>query len=103
MRSTSRNGYRWGRTFLMSSISRGRRSGSAGIRRVYPGDPPPGRPPGRPMLLWGVLPSFDAKTSPPAGQLLGELLPIVAEISAVLDPEQLLPAIAGQPRRIVAY
>ena len=55
------------------------------------------------MLLWAVLPAFDAKTSPPAGQLLGELLPIVAEISAVLDPEQLLPAIAGQLRRIVDY
>src|SRR6185503_19171443 len=87
----------------MSSISRGRRSGSAGIRRVYPGAPPPGRVARPAVLLWAVLPAFDAKTSPPAGQLLGELLPIVAEISGVLDPEQLLPAIAGQLRRIVDY
>jgi sigma-B regulation protein RsbU (phosphoserine phosphatase) len=49
------------------------------------------------------LPAEGAKTSPPAGKLLGELLPIVAEISGVLDPEQLLPAIAGQLRRIVDY
>jgi sigma-B regulation protein RsbU (phosphoserine phosphatase) len=49
------------------------------------------------------LPPFDAKTSPAAGQLLGELLPIVAEISGVLDPEQLMPAIARQLRRIVDY
>ena len=55
------------------------------------------------MLVLAVLPAFDAKTSPAAGQLLGELLPIVAEISGVLDPEQLLPAIAGQLRRIVDY
>ena len=55
----------------------------------------------RPVLLWGVLPAFDAKTSPPAAHLLGELLPIVAEISAVLDPEQLMPAIAGPGGRPV--
>jgi len=42
------------------------------------------------VLLWAVLPAFDAKTSPPAGHLLGELLPIVAVISGVLDPEQLM-------------
>jgi sigma-B regulation protein RsbU (phosphoserine phosphatase) len=50
------------------------------------------------------LPPSDAKSRPAApGELLGELLPIVAEISAVLDPEELLPAIAGQLRRIVDY
>ena len=50
------------------------------------------------------MPASDTKTSPAlAGQLLGELLPIVAEISGVLDPEELLPAIARQLRRIVDY
>jgi sigma-B regulation protein RsbU (phosphoserine phosphatase) len=45
-----------------------------------------------------------ANASPPLpGQLLAELLPIVGEISAVLDPEALLPAIARQLRRIVDY
>jgi len=37
------------------------------------------------------------------GQLLAELLPIVGEISAVLDPGELLPRIAQQLRRIVDY
>jgi phosphoserine phosphatase RsbU/P len=56
------------------------------------------------MLRWSVLPASDAKTRPAQpGQLLGELLPIVAEISAVLDPEELMPAIARQLRRIVDY
>jgi phosphoserine phosphatase RsbU/P len=50
------------------------------------------------------LPASDTKATPaPAGQLLAELLPIVAEISAVLDPEALFPAIARQLRRIVDY
>ena len=35
--------------------------------------------------------------------VLAELLPIVGEISAVLDPDELLPAIARQLRRIVDY
>jgi phosphoserine phosphatase RsbU/P len=44
------------------------------------------------------------RTSPPLpGELLGELLPIVREINAVLDPEKLLPAIAQNLRRIVDY
>jgi sigma-B regulation protein RsbU (phosphoserine phosphatase) len=55
------------------------------------------------VLLLAVLPAFDAKTSPAGGQLLGELLPILAEISSVLDPEELMPAIARQLRRIVDY
>lgn len=43
-------------------------------------------------------------TSPPLpGELLAELLPLVGEINAVLDPEKLLPAIAQQLRRIVDY
>ncbi len=42
--------------------------------------------------------------SPPLpGELLAELLPLVGEINAVLDPEKLLPAIAQQLRRIVDY
>jgi len=43
--------------------------------------------------------------TPPAlpGQILAELLPIVGEISAVLDPRELLPAIARHLRRIVDY
>jgi sigma-B regulation protein RsbU (phosphoserine phosphatase) len=50
------------------------------------------------------LPPSDTKSRPAApGELLGELLPIVAEISAVLDPEELMPAIARQLRRIVDY
>jgi sigma-B regulation protein RsbU (phosphoserine phosphatase) len=51
-----------------------------------------------------VLPGSDTGIRPArAGPLLGELLPIVAEISAVLDPEELMPAIARQLRRIVDY
>jgi sigma-B regulation protein RsbU (phosphoserine phosphatase) len=43
-------------------------------------------------------------TSPPvAGEALAELLSIVREISGVLDPDELLPAIARQLRRIVDY
>lgn len=37
------------------------------------------------------------------GELLRELLPIVAELSAVLDPDALLPAIARQLRRLLDY
>lgn len=45
-----------------------------------------------------------AKPGPPLpGDLLAELLPIVREISAVLDQEKLLPAIAQHLRRIVDY
>jgi phosphoserine phosphatase RsbU/P len=47
-------------------------------------------------------PSLNARPALP-GQLLAELLPIVGEISAVLDPDELLPAIARQLRRIVDY
>jgi sigma-B regulation protein RsbU (phosphoserine phosphatase) len=44
------------------------------------------------------------KTGPPLpGELLGELLPLVGEINAVLDPDALLSAIAKQLRRIVDY
>ena len=55
------------------------------------------------MLGWTVLPPTDETRAPAPGQLLSELLPIVAEISGVLDPEALLPAIARQLRRIVDY
>ncbi len=37
------------------------------------------------------------------GNILSELLPIVREVSSVLDPEALLPTIAKQLRRIVDY
>ncbi len=44
------------------------------------------------------------KTSPPLpGALLADLLSIVREINAVLDPVRLLPTIAQQIRRIVDY
>ena len=46
--------------------------------------------------------SVNARPALP-GQLLAELLPIVGEISAVLDPGELLPAIAHQLRRILDY
>ena len=81
----------------MSSISRGSRGDSAEcnqpgaacavrIRCVY-------------RCAW--LPNANDPAA--SGELLGELLPIVAEISAVLDPDELLPAIARQLRRIVDY
>jgi len=43
------------------------------------------------------------KGPPLPGALLTELLPIVGEIGAVLDPDALLPTIARQLRRIVDY
>jgi len=44
------------------------------------------------------------KLGPPLpGEVLAELLPIVGEISAVLDPDELLPTIARQLRRILDY
>ena len=49
-----------------------------------------------------TAPPANAKPAVP-GQLLAELLPIVGVISAVLDPGELLPAIAQQLRRIVDY
>jgi phosphoserine phosphatase RsbU/P len=43
-------------------------------------------------------------TGPPLpGELLADLLALVGEISSVLDPEQLFPAIAQKLRRIVDY
>ena len=44
-----------------------------------------------------------ASPSSRSGELLAELLPIVGEINAVLDPDELLPTIARQLRRIVDY
>ena len=49
-----------------------------------------------------TAPAANVKPARP-GQLLAELLPIVGEVSAVLDPGELLPAIAQQLRRIVDY
>src|SRR5262249_10306561 len=52
----------------------------------------------------GVRPVESVKPGPPLpSEILGELLPLVREINAVLDPEALLPAIATQLRRIVGY
>jgi sigma-B regulation protein RsbU (phosphoserine phosphatase) len=42
-------------------------------------------------------------TAPLTAELLSQLLPIVGEINAVLDPDQLLPTIARQLRRLVDY
>jgi phosphoserine phosphatase RsbU/P len=51
-----------------------------------------------------VAQSESVKYSPPLpGELLAELLPLVGEINAVLDPDELLSAIARQLRRIVDY
>lgn len=51
-----------------------------------------------------MSPSELVKHGPPLpGELLAELLPIVGEISAVLDPDELLPTIARQLRRILEY
>jgi sigma-B regulation protein RsbU (phosphoserine phosphatase) len=57
------------------------------------------------MVRWSALRGSDTvKPGPPLpGELLGELLPIVGEINAVLEPDALLPAIAAQLRRIVDY
>jgi sigma-B regulation protein RsbU (phosphoserine phosphatase) len=52
----------------------------------------------------GVPPVPSVKPGPPLpSEILGELLPLVREINAVLDPEALLPAIATQLRRIVDF
>jgi sigma-B regulation protein RsbU (phosphoserine phosphatase) len=44
------------------------------------------------------------RPSPPLpGEILAELLPIVGEINAILDPQALLPAIAQKVKRILDY
>jgi phosphoserine phosphatase RsbU/P len=51
-----------------------------------------------------VAQTDSVKLGPPLpGELLAELLPLVGEINAVLDPDELLSAIARQLRRIVDY
>jgi sigma-B regulation protein RsbU (phosphoserine phosphatase) len=51
-----------------------------------------------------VAQSDSVKHGPPLpGELLAELLPLVGEINAVLDPDELLSAIARKLRRIVDY
>src|SRR3990172_3605247 len=83
---------------LMSSISRGSLSSLIG-RSVHRGE----RQEPRATML-SVASGSKLTTSPPLpGELLAELLPLVGEINAVLDPEKLLPAIAQQLRRIVDY
>ena len=56
------------------------------------------------MLRWPVRSTDSLKPGPPLpSELLAELLPLVGEINAVLDPDELLTAIATQLRRIVDY
>ncbi len=56
------------------------------------------------MLACSVPSPAGVLTGPPLpGELLADLLAIVGEINAVLDPEALLPAIAQKLRRIVDY
>ncbi len=49
------------------------------------------------------MPTETNTTAPSHGHVLADLLPIVREISAVLDPEALLPIIARQLKRIVDF
>src|SRR5881409_3291560 len=57
------------------------------------------------VLPFSVLRSPESVKKSPLlpGALLAELLPIVGEIGAVLDPDALLPTIARQLRRVVDY
>jgi sigma-B regulation protein RsbU (phosphoserine phosphatase) len=57
------------------------------------------------MVGWCALRGRESvKPGPPLpGELLAELLPIVGELNAVLEPDALLSAIAVQLRRIVDY
>jgi sigma-B regulation protein RsbU (phosphoserine phosphatase) len=56
------------------------------------------------MLACRVPEAPRAKTGPPLpGELLADLLELVGEINGVLDPDELLPAIARKLRRIVDY
>ena len=58
------------------------------------------------MLPWLRLRASGSPVPETAGlpaELLGKILPIVGEINAVLDPDQLLPVIARQLRRLVDY
>src|SRR5262249_4709914 len=98
MRSTSRKGWRWGRIFLMSSSSRGRRSSTAMGALVYNGRSE------TPVLRWLVRPGATTRAGPPLpSEPLGDLLPLIGEINTVLDPDALLSAIARQLRRIVDF
>jgi hypothetical protein len=59
---------------------------------------------GRGVLACRVPPPPGVKTVPPLpGELLADLLALVGEINAVLDPDELLPTIARKLRRIVDY
>jgi phosphoserine phosphatase RsbU/P len=49
------------------------------------------------------LRAFPDETAPLTAELLGRLLPIVEEINAVLDPDQLLPTIARELRGLFDY
>src|SRR3989304_590989 len=88
MRSTSRNGERWGRIALMSSISSGSLSGASLIagRSVHR----PKEPRRACVLTCSVPRPPGVETGPPLpGELRADLLARVGEINAVLDPEEL--------------
>jgi sigma-B regulation protein RsbU (phosphoserine phosphatase) len=56
------------------------------------------------LLAWPVPRPPGVQTGPPLpGELLADLLALVGEIGAVLDPDELLPAIARKLRLIVDY
>src|SRR5262245_17055934 len=105
IRSTSRNGWRWGRIALMSSISSGSFKGGLIAQRVYTAATGRSRAIAGGMVKWAIVPGpSELRQSPPLpGELLADLLPIVGEINAVLDPDKLLPAIAQKLREIVDY
>ena len=81
----------------MSSISRGSfRAPSPMGARVYTAL--------RGLLACPVPQPPGVQTGPPLpGELLADLLALVGEINSVLDPDELLPAIARKLRRIVDY
>jgi sigma-B regulation protein RsbU (phosphoserine phosphatase) len=84
----------------MSSISRGSFSGTSLIEGpVYTAR---GGPRGDGVLGCRVPPPPGVKTPLPS-EILADLLALVGEINAVLDPDELLPTIARNLRRIVDY
>src|SRR5262245_38927657 len=85
---------------LMSSISRG------SLRAVaFMAPASLHQPPGKAVVRWPIGRGSEALTAGPAvpGDLLAELLPIVGELSEILDRDTLLPTIADKVRRIVDY
>src|SRR5262245_35472667 len=104
IRSTRRNGCRWGRMRLMSGSSMGSVKVSDMLRsRVYRARGPR-RGVRSGMLRWSDLPASSRPPKPTLeAKVLEELLPIVGEVNSVLDPEALWPTIARLLRRIIDY